>query len=96
LNLNDRYRSQENISGYYRIFTYFIAKLVCDILPMRVVPSILFSLISYFMTGLQRTASQFFVFLVTVFMASVFGSSVGFFMAATISSFGKGMCLGFY
>jgi len=41
------------------------------------------------MTGLQRSADQFFVFLLTVFVSSVFGSSVGFFMSATIGSYGE-------
>ncbi|CAF3638905.1 unnamed protein product [Rotaria socialis] len=39
----------EYASGYYRIRTFFIAKLLCDLLPLRAVPSILFSLIAYFM-----------------------------------------------
>jgi hypothetical protein len=56
---------------------------------MRVIPSIVFSLIGYFMTGLQRTAGQFFVFLFTVFMASVFGSAICFFISAAIPVFGK-------
>lgn len=56
---------------------------------MRVIPSVLFSIIAYFMTGLQRSAGQFFIFLITIFVASIVGSSVGFFMSATIGSFGK-------
>ena len=56
---------------------------------MRVIPSILFSLIAYFMTGLQRSAGQFFVFLLTIFMASVFGSALCFFIAASIPVFSK-------
>ncbi|CAF1529787.1 unnamed protein product [Rotaria magnacalcarata] len=39
----------EYASGYYRIRTFFIAKLMCDLLPLRALPSILFSLIAYFM-----------------------------------------------
>ncbi|UJR14432.1 hypothetical protein I4U23_001429 [Adineta vaga] len=77
----------ENVSGYYRITTFFIAKLICDVIPMRILPSIIFSLIAYFMTGLQRTAGQFFIFLLTIFMASVFGSAMCFFIAATIPIF---------
>jgi ATP-binding cassette subfamily G (WHITE) protein 2 len=77
------------MSGYYRISTFFIAKLICDVLPMRVIPSIIFSLIAYFMTGLQRSAGQFFVFLSTIFMASVCGSAICFFISATIPVFGK-------
>ncbi|CAF2130654.1 unnamed protein product [Rotaria magnacalcarata] len=45
----------EYTSGYYRIQTFFIAKLVCDLFPMRAIPSVLFSAIAYFMTGLART-----------------------------------------
>jgi hypothetical protein len=56
---------------------------------MRVIPSIVFSLIAYFMTGLQRSAGQFFVFLITIFMASVFGSAICFFVSAAIPVFGK-------
>ena len=80
---------QEYVSGYYRTSTFFFSKLVCDLLPMRVVPAVVFSLIAYFMTGLQRSAGQFFTFFVTVFMCSVFGLAVCFFIAATISVFCK-------
>ncbi|CAF2113609.1 unnamed protein product [Rotaria magnacalcarata] len=79
----------ERASGYYRIFTFFIAKLVCDLLPMRVLPAVLFSVISYFMIGLTRTGGQFFIYLLTVFMTSLFGSALCFFIAATIPVFGK-------
>ncbi|CAF5028881.1 unnamed protein product [Rotaria sp. Silwood1] len=79
----------ERVSGYYRIFTFFIAKLVCDLLPMRVIPATLFSVISYFMIGFTRTGGQFFIFLLTVFMTGLFGSALCFFMAATIHVFGK-------
>ncbi|CAF4157474.1 unnamed protein product, partial [Adineta steineri] len=77
----------EHNSGYYRIPTFFFAKLLCDVLPMRIIPSIVFSLIAYFMSGLQRSAGQFFVFLVTIFMSSVFGSAMCFFISACIKTF---------
>jgi len=56
---------------------------------MRVIPSLIFSLLAYFMTGLQRSVGQFFVFFVTIFMSSVFGSATCFFISATIPIFGK-------
>ncbi|CAF1226255.1 unnamed protein product [Rotaria sordida] len=77
----------ERTSGYYRIFTFFIAKLLCDLLPMRVIPTILFSGISYFMIGFNRTGGQFFIFLLTIFMTGLFGSALCFFIAATIHVF---------
>jgi ATP-binding cassette subfamily G (WHITE) protein 2 len=80
---------QEYVSGYYSMTALFSAKLVCDLLPMRVVPSLLFCSICYFMIGFQQTASHFFVFLLTIFMANVFGSATCFFVAASIPIYGK-------
>ncbi|CAM4863603.1 unnamed protein product [Rotaria socialis] len=75
----------ENVSGYCRTTTFFIAKAFCDVLPIRIVSSILFSLIAYFMTGLEQSAGQFFGFLVTVFMTSAFGSAICLFVSAAYS-----------
>jgi hypothetical protein len=41
------------------------------------------------MTGLQRTFAKFIIFLLTIFMANVFGSAMCFFIAASIPVFGK-------
>ncbi|NXP63524.1 ABCG2 protein, partial [Chloropsis cyanopogon] len=41
----------EYISGYYRISVYFIAKLMADLIPIRTMPSIIFTCIVYFMLG---------------------------------------------
>ncbi|NXT18424.1 ABCG2 protein, partial [Syrrhaptes paradoxus] len=41
----------EYISGYYRTSVYFIARLMADIIPIRTVPSITFTCITYFMLG---------------------------------------------
>ena len=56
---------------------------------MRAIPSIVFSLIAYYLTGLQRSAGQFFIFLLTIFMASVFGSALCLFVSAAIPLFCK-------
>ncbi|CAF1545668.1 unnamed protein product [Rotaria magnacalcarata] len=78
---------QENASGYYRTITFFCAKFLCDILLIRVIVSIIFSLIVYFMTGLERDIGKFGVFLITIFMASLFGSSMCLLVAATVRLF---------
>ncbi|CAF3334940.1 unnamed protein product [Rotaria socialis] len=77
----------ENASGYYRTITFFCAKFLCDILLIRVIVSILFSLIIYFMTGFERDIGKFGVFLITIFMASLFGSSMCLLVAATVRLF---------
>ena len=40
---------------FYRVSAYFIAKLGCDILPMRAVPVLFYSIIVYFMVGKSAT-----------------------------------------
>jgi ATP-binding cassette subfamily G (WHITE) protein 2 len=64
-------------------------KVLFDVLLMRIVPSIVFSLIVYFMIGLQLSVHQFCIFLATIFMTSVFGSATCFFISAVIPVFGK-------
>ncbi|CAF1318829.1 unnamed protein product [Rotaria sordida] len=77
----------ENASGYYRVSTFFIAKLICDLLPMRFIPSVIFSVITYFMIGFQLSINQFFIYLLTIFMSTIFGSAICFFVASFIPIF---------
>jgi len=41
----------ECASGFYRVSTYFLAKVFCDLIPMRAVPLCVYSVIIYFMAG---------------------------------------------
>ena len=43
--------SHESASGFYRVSVYFIAKVFCDLLPLRAVPAILYALVTYWMMG---------------------------------------------
>ena len=43
--------SHENGGGFYRVSSYFISKIITDIIPLRLIPVVLFSVISYFMMG---------------------------------------------
>ncbi|CAF2413676.1 unnamed protein product [Rotaria sp. Silwood2] len=78
----------ENASGYYSTLIYFISKLLCDILPLRSIPSVLFSLIAYFMIQFQRTVTKFLIFLLTIFMTAICSASICFFISASLESFG--------
>ncbi|CAF1382761.1 unnamed protein product [Rotaria sordida] len=77
----------ENASGYYSTLIYFISKLLCDILPLRSIPSVLFSLIAYFMIQFQQTVTKFFIFLLTIFMTAICSASICFFISASVESF---------
>jgi len=62
---------------------------------MRAIPSFAFSIIAYPLTGFQRSIIRFFIFFITIFVSSIFGSALCFFIAACIPVFGmkKQLCL---
>ncbi|XP_010007699.1 PREDICTED: ATP-binding cassette sub-family G member 2, partial [Nestor notabilis] len=72
----------EYISGYYRISAYFISKLMADLIPMRTIPSIIFSCIIYFMLGLKPTVEAFFTMFFTLMMVSYTATSMALAIAA--------------
>ena len=46
------FSSHQNVSGYYRVSSYFLAKVFCDLLPIRVIPVIFYCTITYWMIGM--------------------------------------------
>lgn len=77
----------ENVSGFYRVSAYFFSKIICDVIPMRLIPVILFSAITYFMLGLQVTVEQFFLYVLTLFLVAMSASGIAFFFSATVRIF---------
>ena len=43
--------SHENSGGYYRVSAFFVAKVMTDLVPLRMIPLLPFSAITYFMIG---------------------------------------------
>ncbi|XP_066042566.1 broad substrate specificity ATP-binding cassette transporter ABCG2 isoform X2 [Chamaea fasciata] len=66
----------EYISGYYRTSAYFIAKLMADLIPIRTLPSIIFTCIVYFMLGLKPTVDAFFIMMFSLMMVSYTATSM--------------------
>jgi ATP-binding cassette subfamily G (WHITE) protein 2 len=79
----------ENVSGYYHVLTFFLSKIICDIIPLRTIPAIIFSIIVYFMIGFQRSAEKFFIFFFGIWLSSICSSSLCFFVSATVQNFGN-------
>ncbi|KAK7113491.1 broad substrate specificity ATP-binding cassette transporter ABCG2-like isoform X2 [Littorina saxatilis] len=77
----------ENVSGFYRVSAYFLAKMLCDLIPMRLAPVLVFSSIAYFMIGLQSGAEHFFFFALTLFMTTLSASGIGFLLSASVRIF---------
>jgi ATP-binding cassette subfamily G (WHITE) protein 2 len=58
---------------------------------MRFIPSMIFSIITYFMIGFQLSIGRFFIYLLTIFMSTIFGSAICFFVASFIPIFGRNL-----
>ncbi|XP_005608694.1 broad substrate specificity ATP-binding cassette transporter ABCG2 isoform X2 [Equus asinus] len=72
----------EYISGYYRVSSYFLGKLLSDLLPMRMLPSIIFTCITYFLLGLKPKVEAFFIMMFTLMMVAYSASSMALAIAA--------------
>ncbi|XP_052576585.1 broad substrate specificity ATP-binding cassette transporter ABCG2 [Peromyscus californicus insignis] len=72
----------EYISGYYRVSSYFFGKLISDLLPMRLLPSVIFTCILYFMLGLKKEVGAFFIMMFTLIMVAYTSSSMALAIAA--------------
>ncbi|CAO0792155.1 unnamed protein product [Mucor circinelloides] len=57
---------RERANGYYSPGTYFFAKILFDIIPLRVVPPLMMGLISYYMVGLVEGVDEFLKFLLVL------------------------------
>ncbi|KAJ2454163.1 (ABC) transporter, partial [Coemansia sp. RSA 2336] len=57
---------RERANAYYNPLAYFLAKVTFDLIPLRVVPPLLLTLIAYPMTGLAPTWGQFIKFFCTL------------------------------
>lgn len=57
---------RERAKGYYAPVTYFTAKVLFDIIPLRILPPIIMGCILYPMTGLIADAPHFFTFILVL------------------------------
>ncbi|CAD5118409.1 DgyrCDS7118 [Dimorphilus gyrociliatus] len=77
----------ENAGGFYRVSSYFFSKIISDILPLRIVPTIVFLVITYWMVGFQKSADGFFYFLLICLLVTFAASSLCFFYSASVGVF---------
>ncbi|XP_012936225.1 broad substrate specificity ATP-binding cassette transporter ABCG2 [Aplysia californica] len=77
----------ENISGFYRVSVYFLVKIFFDMLPLRLIPVVVMSLIVYFTVGLQMGVDHFFLFMLGLFCVTMSAASLCFFISSTVRVF---------
>lgn len=68
---------RERANRYYSPITYFMAKLIFDVIPLRVVPPLLLGLIVYPMIGLRAETSAYMLkFLLVLVLFNLTAASV--------------------
>uniref|UniRef100_A0AAQ5Z1M2 ABC transporter domain-containing protein n=1 Tax=Amphiprion ocellaris TaxID=80972 RepID=A0AAQ5Z1M2_AMPOC len=77
----------ENASGYYRTSVYFLSKVFADLIPNRIIPILVFSVISYYMMGLKPAFTSFLCFALTMCLTSLASVGLAFVVSASTSSF---------
>ncbi|XP_038060930.1 broad substrate specificity ATP-binding cassette transporter ABCG2-like isoform X2 [Patiria miniata] len=75
----------ESASGFYRCSAYFFAKVFCDLLPMRIIPTLIFCAITYWMIGLKAEVDAFFFFALTMILTTVTACALSFAISSSVS-----------
>ncbi|CAK7215571.1 FAD-dependent urate hydroxylase [Sporothrix curviconia] len=72
--------TRERANGYYSPLTYFAAKVLFDILPLRILPPVLMGAIIYPMTGLVPDVEHFVVFILVLVLFNLAASGICLFI----------------
>ncbi|BGP19648.1 hypothetical protein JCM10213v2_007744 [Rhodosporidiobolus nylandii] len=79
---------RERARGYYNPLAWLCSTVVLDVLPLRILPTVLLGVIVYFMVGLAATAAHFFKFLLILLLFAIATTLWNLFLAAAISDAG--------
>jgi len=82
--------ARERANGMYRTSSYFVSKVLCDSIPMRVIPPLLMGCITYYMVGLNPTIEAFLFFLLILVLVSLAASSMCMMISASTPSLSLG------
>jgi len=76
---------RERANGYYSTFTYFSSKVLFDVVPLRVVPPLVFGGIVYGLVGLVPEVAVFWKFLLALVLFNLAAASLVLLLAAAIA-----------
>lgn len=85
---------RERANGYYHPVTYFAAKVVSDIVPLRLLPPIIMGLIVYPMTGLIPAWSEFLRFTLVLVLFNLAAANICLFIGIVFRDIGVANLVG--
>ena len=85
---------RERAKGYYNPLAYYLAKVVFDIVPLRILPPAIMGCIVYPMTGLVPTAPEFFKFMLFIVLFNLAAAMICLFIGICVRNQGVANLLG--
>jgi ABC-type multidrug transport system permease subunit len=85
---------RERANGYYHPITYFAAKVVFDVVPLRLIPPIIMGMIVYPMTGLIPAWPEFFRFLLVLVLFNLAAANICLFIGIVFRDGGVANLIG--
>jgi ATP-binding cassette subfamily G (WHITE) protein 2 len=85
---------RERANGYYSPFTYFLAKVAFDIIPLRIIPPIIMGSIVYPMTGLWPDMAHFLPFLLILVLFNLAAAAICLFIGIVCKDHGVANLIG--
>lgn len=85
---------RERANGYYSPITYFLAKVIFDIVPLRIIPPIIMGSIIYPMTGLVPDAPHFFKFILILVLFNLAAAGICLFIGIVCKDNGVASLIG--
>ncbi|WWD00117.1 hypothetical protein V866_007025 [Kwoniella sp. B9012] len=85
---------RERANGYYAPITYFLSKILFDIIPLRVIPPFILGSIVYGLAGLNAEVSAFWKLIMTLVLFNLTASSIVLFLSVAVADLGVANLLG--
>ena len=85
---------RERANGYYAPITYFAAKVVFDIVPLRLIPPIIMGVIIYPMVGLKPEWAAFFKFMLILVLFNLAAAAICLFVGIVFKDGGVANLIG--
>ncbi|KAK3362548.1 hypothetical protein B0T25DRAFT_8499 [Lasiosphaeria hispida] len=85
---------RERANGYYSPVTYFTAKVLFDVIPLRIIPPILLGSIIYPMTGLVAEPGKFFTFILVLVLFNLAAAAICLFIGIVCKDAGVANLIG--
>ena len=85
---------RERANGYYAPVTYFAAKVLFDVVPLRIVPPVLLGGIVYPMTGLVPETEKFLVFILVLVLFNLAAAAICLFIGIVCKDGGVANLIG--